>query len=169
MIFGIIITSISFLLDAFCSNYIFVSVSNNNIFIPMFTLISLIITLPYFNNENNKYLMACTIFGLIYDITFTNTLGFNAALFLIVGFVIIFLDNSLAHNLFNSILKMLIIIIIYDTLTYFILIILNYINYSIITLGMKILKSLLLNTIYITILYFSTNVISKKLRIRKSI
>ena len=169
MTFGIIVTAISFLIDSFLSNYLYVSVSNNNIFIPMFTLISLIIILPYFNSQSNNYLATCFIFGLIYDITFTNTLLLNAALFTLIGFIIILLDNGLSNNYFNSILKMLIVIIIFDSLTYFILLMLNYINYGILDLLLKIAKSLLLNFIYISILYFLTNMIAKKLHIKKSI
>ncbi len=169
MTFGIIITAISFLIDSFLSNYLYISVSNNNIFIPMFTLISFIITLPYFNNQSNNYLIVCFVFGFIYDITFTNTLLLNAALFTLIGFIIILLDNGLSNNYFNSILKMLIIIIIFDSLTYFILLMLNYINYGILDLLMKIAKSLLLNFIYITVFYFTTNLIAKKMHIKKSI
>ena len=169
MIFGIIVTVISFLIDSFLSNYLYVSVSNNNIFIPMFTLLSFIITLPYFNNQSNNYLISCFIFGLIYDITFTNTLLLNAALFTLIGFVIILLDNGLSNNYFNSIIKMLIVIIIFDSLTYVILLMLDYIDYNILDLLLKIAKSLLLNFIYITVFYFCTNVIAKKLHIKKSI
>ena len=169
MIYGIVISSISFLLDAFLANYIYVSVGNNNIFIPMFTLLSLIIILPYFNNKSNNYLAVCAIFGLLYDIVFTNTFLFNAALFTLTGFIIMLLDNGLADNYFNSIIKMLIVIIIFDSLTYVILLMLDYIDYNILDLLLKIAKSLLLNFIYITVFYFCTNVIAKKLHIKKSI
>lgn len=169
MIFGIIISAISFLLDAFLSMYIPISVSNNNILVPMFTIVSLIIILPYFNNDSKKYLITCFIFGLIYDISFTNTFLLNALLFLVIGYIIIFLNETLSNTLFSLIIKMLIIITFYDLITYLILLLLNYIDYGIISLVIKIGKSLTLNIIYLTLMYFTTNVISKKFRIKKSI
>ena len=169
MIFGIIIATISFLLDSFISMYIPISVSNYNILVPMFTIISLILIYPYYNNNEKNYLITCLVFGLLYDITFTNTFGLNVALFLSVGYTIIFLDGALSNNLFSLIIKMLIVIILYDLITYIILIMLNYIDYSILTLVIKVGKSLILNIIYLTITYFITNSIAKNLHIKKTI
>ncbi len=168
MTLGIITVIISFILDSFVSQYIFPSITNFNIFIPMFSLISLIIVFPYFNSNNKDYLITCLITGLIYDITYTNTLGLNMALFLLSGYIIIFLDNGLSNNLFSLLIKMLIIIFIYDSLTYLILILLNYIDYSIIDLFIKMLKSLTLNSIYLIFTYLITNMIAKHFKIRKT-
>jgi len=169
MIFGIIIAAISFLLDSFISMYIPITISNYNVLVPMFTIVSMIIIYPFFNNNEKSYLITCLVFGLLYDITFTNTLGLNTALFFGLGYIIVFLDSALSNNLFSLIVKMLIIIILYDLITYLILTILNYIDYGLLTLLIKIGKSLLLNTIYLTLTYFVTNSISKKLHIKKSV
>jgi len=168
MIFGIIISSISLLLDALLSGYIPIFINNNNLFIPMFTVISLIIIFPYFNNDEFSYLKVCALFGLIYDVLFTNTLGLNIVLFIILGFIINFLDGTLSNSLISIIIKMLVVIIIFDSLTYLILLMLDYINYGILVLLKKILKSLTLNFIYFVILHFFTNIIAKKYRIRKT-
>lgn len=169
MIFGIIIIAISFLLDSFISMYIPITVSNYNILVPMFTIISLVLIYPYFNNDEKNYLITSLIFGLLYDITFTNTFGLNTALFFGLGYIVIFLDGALSNNLFSLIIKMLIVIILYDVITYLILLLLNYIDYGILTLVIKIGKSLILNTIYLTVAYFVTNSIAKKSHIKKSI
>lgn len=169
MIYGIIISFISFLLDAFISSYIPISITNNNVLVPMFTLVSLVIIYPYFNNENQNYLIVCLIFGLLYDITFTNTFGLNSTLFCVIGFVTIFLNNGLSNSLISLLIKLVINIVIYNLLLYLILIMLDYMDYRFISLLLKILKSLLLNCIYLIILYFTTNKIAKKLDIKKSI
>lgn len=168
MIFGIIISTISILLDALISHYIPIFINNSNLFIPMFAIISLIIIFPYFNNDDISYLRTCALFGLIYDILFTNTLGLNVVLFIILGFIINFLDSSLSNSLISVIIKMLIIITLYDSLTYLILLMLDYIDYGIIILLKKLLKSLILNFVYIIILYFVTNTISEKYKIKRS-
>lgn len=169
MICGIIISFISFLLDAFISSYIPISITNNNILVPMFTLVSIVVVFPYFNNENQKYLIVCLIFGLLYDITFTNTFGLNSTLFGIVGFVIIFLNNGLSNSLISLLIKLVINIVIYNLLLYLILIMLDYMDYGFLSLLFKILKSLLLNCVYLVVLYFTTNKIAKKLHIKKSV
>ena len=169
MILGILIVLISFFLDAFLSMYIPISVSNYNMLVPMFTIISLIISYPFFNGNEKNYLITCLVFGILYDITFTNTFGLNLALFFGIGFLIIFMDGGLSNNLFSLIVKMLVIIILYDLLTYLILLLLNYIDYGILTLIIKIGKSLILNTIYLISAYFITNMISKKFHIKRAI
>jgi len=169
MIFCIIITTLSFLLDSYISMYIPISVTNNNILVPMFTIISLIIIYPYSNNNIKGYLTICLMFGLLYDITFTNTLGLNIALFFSIGYLISSLDSVLSNNLLSLIIKMMLIIIFYDVITYLILLLLNYIDYSVLTLVIKIGKSILLNTIYLTSIYLITNLLSNKLNIKKSI
>lgn len=167
MFFGIIITSISLLLDALISSFVPISTINNVFVVPMFTIISLIIIYPYYE-EKFSFIKVCILFGLIYDILFTNTLGLNISLFFIIGYIITFMDDILSNTLFSIIIKMLIVILLYDTLTYAILLLMNYMNYGILELFEKLYKSILLNVIYITILYFSTNVIAKKLSIRKA-
>ena len=169
MIYGIIISFISFLLDAFLSSYIPISITNSNILVPMFTLVSLIIIYPYFNNENQNYLIVCLIFGLLYDITFTNTFILNSTLFGVVGFVTIFLNNGLSNSLISLLIKLVINIIIYNLILYLILVMLDYMDYGFMSLIFKVLKSLVLNCIYLISLYFTTNKIAKKLHIKKSV
>ena len=166
MIFGIIITTISMLFDSLLSNYISISAMNNVYLIPMFTIASLIIIYPYFE-EKKDFIKICILFGFIYDILFTNTLGLNVSLFFIIGYIITLLDDILSNTLFSIIIKMLIIVLVYDSLSYFILLLLDYMNYSIIALLIKLSKSILLNLIYIIILYFSTNAFAKIFSIKK--
>lgn len=166
MIFSVIIVSISLLLEALLSNYLPIFVGSQNFFIPMFTLVSLVIVFPYYN-ETSKFLKLCFIFGLIYDILFTNTIGLNITLFLLIGLILNFLDSALSNTLFSIIIKMVISIIVYDVLSYGILLLLNYLNYNVLILLMKILKSLTLNVIYAIILYLIVGVIGKELKIKK--
>ena len=169
MILAIFTIIISFLLESYISMYIPISISNYNLFIPMFTIVSLLIIYPFFNNNTKNYLTVCLIFGTLYDIAFTNTLGLNLTLFFVLGYIIVILDNLLSNNLFNLLIKMICVIIIYDLITYFILIMVNYIDYSILTLIIKIGKSLILNILYLTVLYFITNSLAKKFHIKKTI
>ena len=167
--FMYIVTIISYLLDLFLSNIIPIINTSNNFLIPMFTIVSLVLMYPYFNNDRGKFLRYCLLIGFVYDITVTNTLCVNAILFCLLGFIIYFLDSGLSNNLMSIIFKSLIIIFIYDIVMYFILVLIGYINFHIFDLLFKLLKSIVLNIIYIIICYNVTEKIAKKLRIKKLI
>lgn len=159
--------SISLLLDSLLSYFVPIGVFNNIFIVPMFTIISLIIIYPYCE-ERKDFFKICLLFGFIYDILFTNVFGLNITIFFIIGYVISFMDGILSNTLFSIIIKMIIVILLYDTLTYFILVILNYMNYDIFALFKKLYKSILINIIYITTLYFTTNELAKRFSIRKA-
>ena len=168
MIFSSIVMIISFLSDAFLSKYISIFPFCSSYFIPMFTIISLIIIYPYFNNENKGYFRLCFIFGMLYDIVFTNTFGLNITLFLFIGYMISVFDITFSASFFTMILKTFLVIVLFDFFNYSILLLLQYFHYNVYDLLFKILKSIPLNLIYITILYFTTEYLSKKHNIRKA-
>ena len=69
----VFISIVSFFLDGILSKYI----SLNSIFLPLFTIVSLVIIYPYFNNNIYRYLKFVAIIGILYDITYLNTVFFN--------------------------------------------------------------------------------------------
>jgi len=103
----IIVLIISFILDSLISNFI----PLNSILMPLFTLMSLIIIYPYFNNHKNKYLLACFATGVCYDLIYTNTIITHAFLFLVIGFIITRLNLILSNNYVNVAIMAVIIII----------------------------------------------------------
>jgi len=72
---AILLIFLSFLLEGFFTNL----VSLNSIFIPLFTLTSLIMLYPFFdiNNNSHKYIIVAIVFGLLYDIVYTNSSFIN--------------------------------------------------------------------------------------------
>ena len=98
MIFIIAIFSFSFLLESIVTNYIGI---NSSILYPVFSLISLIVIYPFFNNNNSKFLFVSFWFGLIYDIAYTNSFLLNATIFVIISAVIILLNEHLSNNHLN--------------------------------------------------------------------
>lgn len=167
--FMYIVTFISFLLDIFLSSII--PIINTSIIplIPMFTIVSLVLMYPYFNNNQSGFLKYTIIVGLLYDITITNTLCVNAIIFGFLSFLIYMLDSVISNNLLSIIIKSILIIILYDIIMYLILVLIGYINFNFLVLPIKILKSIILNVIYIIVTYNITDRIAKKLRIKKLI
>lgn len=164
MFFPFIITIISFILEGILSKYISIE---SVLFESLFTLISLIIIYPYFHNNENKYFVLSFSIGLLYDIVYTNTIFFNAFIFLVIAIIIKKINTIISNNSINVAIISLIIIIIYRILVYLILCLINYLNFNIRELLYAIASSLILNMIYSILLYLITDYVSKKRHIIK--
>ena len=155
---------ISFFLESICSNFISI---NNSLFIPLFSIISLVIIYPYFNNDDFKFLQFCGLLGLFYDLIFTNTFIFNMVIFISIGIIIKLVNFFISNNALNIILISSITIIAYRIITYFVLCIIGYLNFSIQIVYKSIYSSLLLNIIYAFLIYLITDYFSRKYKIQK--
>ena len=123
-------------------------------FYPLFTLISLI----FIYKKENRYLITL-ISGFIYDLVYTDTLFLNALIFMFILLLIEFIFKYIRYNLINTVLVSILIIIIYRTSIYFILCIINYIDFNIMNLFYGILYSLI-NVVFAIIVYLTNKKIS---------
>lgn len=162
MIIGTII--VSFLLESIVSNQIPL---NTNFFSPCFVLMACIIIYPYFKKNDYKYLLTCGFIGLTYDISFTSTLLFYTVIFVIMGYIIKSVNYLFANHIISTLVNSIISILIYRVLSYVILVLVGYFEFSFSYLLKGIYSSFILNIIYITILYFITEIISQKYHISK--
>lgn len=161
--FVFIIMAVSFIFESIVSNLIPI----NSFLLPLFTVTSLVIIYPFFNNDNHSFLKSALALGLIYDIVFTNTLFLNMGMFLLVAMVVKRINIILSNNFFNVMLITVVIVTFYLSSTYFILYLIDYKNMNITYLFEMIFKSYLANIIYSLIVYLITDKISKKHRILK--
>lgn len=160
----VFISVISFLLDGVMSRYILAP----SLFLPLFTIVSLVIIYPYFNNNNYRYFRYIAILGLLYDITYLNTLFFNFFIFMLIGFIIGFFNYLLSNNLYTSLLITIISIVLYRITNYLFIVIFKNYSFNFFDLLESIYSSLLLNLIYCIVLYILTEIYSKKHRILRS-
>jgi len=154
---------ISFFLDSILTSFIPI----DSILLPLFSLISLIIIHPYFHKEENSYLIFSFLLGLLYDIVYTDTIFLNAFIFLLLAFIIKLINDYISNNMFNVSIMSLLLVIIYRTITYFVLVIINYLTYDFHDLLVCIYSSLILNVFYAILLYLITDFVSKKYKIDK--
>ncbi|MGE5456682.1 MAG: rod shape-determining protein MreD [Ignavibacteriales bacterium] len=159
----IISVIVSFFLDSILTSFIPI----DSIFIPLFSLISLIVIYPYFHKEQNSYLKFSFLIGLLYDIVYTDTIFLNAFIFLLIGFCIKLIHEYISNNAFNISIMSLCVVAIYRFITYFVLVMINYLNYNFNDLLVSIYSSLIVNVIYGIILYLTTDFISRKYKIDK--
>jgi len=159
----IFISLVSFFLDGVLSKYI----SPNSIFLPLFTIVSLVLIYPYFNNNNYRYFKYIAILGLLYDIAYMNMVFYSFFIFMILGFVNIFIKYLLSHRLYINIIITIILIIVYRFINFvFANITIKHVSWY--DLFKSIYSSLILNIIYCIIIYLISEWYSKKHKILKS-
>lgn len=153
MIIIIVYMIISFLLDGFISNYTNINIVNPSYFRTIFSLIALIISYNYFDNEN-KYLKILFIVGILFDIVYTNTFILNIFIFYIIYLVIKYINTYIPNNIFTINIKSLLGISLYHIITYIILLLVNYMNYSFNLLLLILSRSIISTIIYTSISYY---------------
>lgn len=148
-----IILAASLIFEGIFSNFIRVQTMVWN---PLFLLISLIVICPYLKNTK-KYYKICFIYGILYDLIYTNTFFFHGVLFIIIGHLVIYLYKLFSPNIINLVIIITISIFIYRGISFILLCLLNNYYFSLITLFRSITSSLLSNIIYTIILYIFIN------------
>ena len=152
MIIIIMYVLFSFLLDCLMSNYVGMSIGSFSYFRTIYSVISLVIIYNYFDNDN-KYLKILIVLGFLFDIVYTNTLLINIFIFLIIYFMIKLLNEYIPNNLVTISIKSLIAISIYHILSYLILLLAHYDNYSYKLLLTELRSSIIMTIIYTLISY----------------
>ena len=164
MLVSILIGIISLILEVILSNFLPYLNNNLTLFTPMFSVVSLFFIYSFFKKDKYRYFIFSFIFGMIYDLFFTNLLFFNGILFLGMAFLITLLYENLEINFLNIVLEIIIIITVYELLTVFIILIFNLVPVTPLKVLYKISHSLIINIIYGEILYFIIRYLPKKYR-----
>ena len=165
MIVAVTYVIISFLLDGIISNLISFDLVDPSWFKTIYSIISLVILYNYFDNQK-KYLSILIVLGIFFDIVYTNTFILNVVVFLIIYLILSRLDYVITTNIFTINLKSIVCISSYHILTYIILLLSNYNNYSIKLLGLILLRSIIMTIIYTSISYLLMNKIYDNKRIK---
>ena len=152
MLLLIIYVLFSFLLEGFMSNIFASALTDVSYFTTIYTVISFVVIYPYFYNKK-KYYILLIIFGILFDALYTSTFIVNVVIFLGIGFVIYLLNNILSDNIFMINIISIIAIITYHLLSFIILSIAGYANYSFLLLGRIIVHSIIMTIIYTSLSY----------------
>lgn len=166
MIVIIIYMVISFFLDGIVSNYIGFELMNISYLKTIYSLVALIISYNYFDNHK-KYIYILVILGILFDIVYTNTFILNVFIFLIIYFILDKLDYLIPNNMFTINIKSLICMYVYHIMTYIILLMSHYNEYSIEILRDILIRSSIMTIIYTLLSYILLSKIYKKYYDRK--
>ena len=153
----ILLLVISFFLDGYISTLI----NNNSLFNPIFSVVFIVLAYSSFNDKK-KLLGCCLLLGLLYDMTFTQTLFLNVGIFIILGYVAILFNRYIPDNFFNKFILLNILIILYRTLTYIFLVLTLKLQFEFNILFQSIYRSIIINYIYFIIVTFILFIIEKK-------
>lgn len=159
----VFVSVLSLLLDGIISKYII----SNTLFIPLFTIMALIIIYPYFH-VSYKYFRYCAILGLLYDIAYMNTIFYNFFVFMLLAYIISFFYYLFSNTLLITILISLIVICSYRIINALFLLIFKGGCISFNIFIESIYSSVILNVIFCVLGYILTNRYSKKHNILRS-
>lgn len=147
----ILIIIFSLFLDFLLSN---INYSLLSYFYPMLTITTIVYLSNLYTNPNRRnYYLLVFLTSIIYDSIFVGNLLITVSSFMIVAILNMFLKRHLRSNLFNNILMLILSIILYEVFILLLLFVVGYKSFEFSMLLYKITHSLLLNTIYIVIMF----------------
>ena len=158
----IIIIIVTILLDGLLTNILPYTANNLSLFTPMLTILIPIIIYPFYIKEEKKFLITLVITGIIYDIFYTNLLFYDAIVFFLFGLMIIKLYKVIGYNYIKVLLYSLLCIILYELFNSIVILIFNLVPINLMKVLYKISHSILLNLIYVLILYIIVKKLPKK-------
>lgn len=145
----VLILGIGFYIEGIISNFISISTKLWN---PLLSLVTIVAIYPFFKNKK-RYYQVCFCYGIIYDLVYTNTLIFHGFLFLCIGYLTHYQNKLFSTNIVNSVLLTFFSILIYRTISYILLCLVENYQFTLLTLLHSVTSSLLLNIIYMLLLY----------------
>lgn len=147
----ILIIIFSLFLDFLLSN---INYSLLSYFYPMITITTIVYLSNLYTNPNrSNYYLLVFLTSIIYDSIFVGNLLITVSSFMIVAILNMFLKRHLRSNLFNNILMLILSIVLYEVFILLLLFVVGYKSFEFSMLLYKITHSLLLNTIYIVIMF----------------
>ena len=147
----ILIIIFSLFLDFLLSN---INYSLLSYFYPMITITTIVYLSNLYTNPNrSNYYLLVFLTSIIYDSIVVGNLLITVSSFMIVAILNMFLKRHLRSNLFNNILMLILSIILYEVFILLLLFVVGYKSFEFSMLLYKITHSLLLNTIYIVIMF----------------
>lgn len=149
-----LLVMVSMFLDVIFNNIFIISINNISYFYPMFTITSVVYLSNFYTNPNRKnYYVLVLLIAIVYDCIVIGNLLISISLFLSIAILNIKLKNHLTNNLINNILRLILSIICYDLLFNLLFVIVGYKVFDISKIIYKITHSLIINIIYLVVMF----------------
>ena len=165
IIVSVISLLFSLFLQGLVSNFQSYTMHDLSIFSAVYMLLTLVVLQPYFENDK-KFLILIIIFGVLLDITYSNTFILCTCIFLAIFYLNKLLNFFFPYNLFTVNLFAVLSMVSYHILTFLFLVILNFDSYNIIILLKVIGCNLIMTIIYTSIMYYLIDFVYKKFKLK---
>ncbi len=165
IIVSIISLLFSLFLQGLVSNFQSYTIYDLSIFSAVYMLLTLVVLQPYFENDK-KFLILILIFGILLDITYSNTFILCTCIFLAIFYLNKLLNFFFPYNLFTVNLFSVLSMISYHVITFLFLIILNFDSYNFIILLKVIGCNLIMTVVYTSFMYYLIDFIYKKFKLK---
>lgn len=143
------------------------TLTSSTVFLPLLSVSSLVVIYPYMSS-NKKYLKLIFIYGIITGLLYSPLLFFEAIIYIFTALFIIELNNSFKDNLGYTLIITILSIAFYRTITFFSLYLFQKISFDSNLLLESIYSSLVLNLIYVIIIYTIFDKINLKSKIKRT-
>ena len=157
---------VSFLIQSLMSSYFGYIFNGLSIFFTIYVLVNLLMLKPFYEDDN-KYVILIVIIGVLTDIMYSNVFLFNVCIFLLVCYVARRFYSIFPYNVFTISFCNVLCVMVYHVLSFLILYMLRYDNYSLMVLGKILYSSILMTVIYSSILYFVFNYFKDNFELRE--
>ena len=165
IIVSVISLLFSLFLQGLVSNFQSYTMHGLSIFSAVYMLLTLVVLQPYFENDK-KFLILIIIFGVLLDITYSNTFILCTCIFLAIFYLNKLLNFFFPYNLFTVNLFAVLSMVSYHILTFLFLVILNFDSYNIIILLKVIGCNLIMTIVYTSIMYYLIDFVYKKFKLK---
>ncbi len=165
IILSVFVFLISFLFQGLISNIHNYTIIHLSIFSAIYLLLALVVLQPYFENDK-KFIIMLLVFGILFDITYTNTFVLSTCIFIIIFYLNKFLNFIFPYNLFTVNMFALISMIVYHIITFIFLTVFKFDSYGFLTLLKIIMSNIIMTITYTTIVYYIVIFISKKFNLK---
>lgn len=162
--FGLLLLSL--LLDGIISNYLPFLMNQLSYFTPLLSLTSLLFLYPMFQKKEKRYYVVAFLFGVLYDLLYTNLLVYDGLVFLLFAFLVVKLHQTVPTFFLFQLLYLVVFLLLYESMRAIFFCLIQQIPLTWNDLWYKITHSMILNICYGSVLYF---VVKMSFKLRKEV
>ena len=164
---AIFLSLFSLLLDGILTNYLPYLKGDLTLFTPLFSVTFLLFLPSFYYKDIKMYYLHAFLFGMCYDLFYTNLLFFHGALFVILAFIMKWIYKNFEIRFWNIAIPVAFLVVLYESLFAGILFSFHIVPITFSALLYKITHSILLNIIYAEVLCLLLKFLPKKYKKKK--
>lgn len=123
---------------------------------------SIVLFYPYAKRNFKKYMIVIFIYGVLYDLIYTQALFLDGILFSVCIFLLHYLYKFFKTIPFSDFWLLILMILLYRSFGYFVLCMIGYLQFDVGIYIHSLLSSILFNVVYGILLYYILKVLYHK-------